>query len=209
MHAVGMLAKARLTARGDVEKLEAIKLVYGSGLRGTRGVTFFNRWKSGGVDSALQPFVEVSAFGQESWIQLAGTTIHELAHVLAGFEAGHGPDWKAACKRLGLNAAKAAGTAYCLASFAPDLRFAIAALPKPDEGEPVRDLGAIPGALPVSCRAGIGTRGGKSRGPGTGSRLRLWACQCGCKVRVASDEFTAIHVPCATSFKRVDPKPKP
>jgi hypothetical protein len=37
-------------------------------------------------------FVEVAATGRESLVQLAGTTIHVTAHVLAGRGTGHGVD---------------------------------------------------------------------------------------------------------------------
>lgn len=212
VQAVADLAIARYSAWVDVQggdelakgitgltALTNIKLVYGSGPSGTRGVTFFNRWKRG-ADAA--PFVEISAFGQESWVQVAGTTIHELGHVLAGWKAGHGPLWKEACGKLGLRKIKAAGTCYCLANFDPTLRLQIATLPKPDEGEPVCSLMG-PGAITMKpCGAGIGVRGGKSRGPKSGSRLRLWTCSCGCKVRVASDTFEAVHTPCGETFKR-------
>lgn len=30
-----------------------------------------------------------------------GTVLHEVAHALAGHTAGHGPQWKAACVRIG------------------------------------------------------------------------------------------------------------
>lgn len=202
IHAIATIAKAKLS---EVERkaLDGIKLVYGSGPSGTRGVTFFNRWASG-KNSPAMPFVEVSAFGQDSPCQLAGTTIHELAHALAGFDAGHGPKWKEACAKLGLRRCQAAGTRYQWASFDPDLRHAVAALAKPSEGQPITSLDYLgPGATPIAfkpCGAGIGTRGGMSRGKGSGSRLRLWQCGCGCKVRVASDTFDATHNPCGTAF---------
>lgn len=206
IHAVAAVAMAKLTD-ADKAKLDGIKLVYGSGPSGTRGVTFFNRWAGHGSDTA-RPFVEVSAFGQESPCQLAGTTIHELAHVLAGFDAGHGPGWRKACAMLGLRHCKAAGTSYKLASFDPDVRHAIAALPVPTEGQPVTGLdifGAGSGFKFKPCGAGIGTRGGKSRGTGSGSRLRLWACD-GCeppvKARVASDTFRAHCDCCEQAFTK-------
>lgn len=192
----------------EQQKIGAIKLVYGAGNGGVRGVTYYNRWKPGG-DTQI-PFVEISAFGQESWVQVAGTTLHELAHVLAGWEAGHGRDWKEACERVGLRLAKAAGHHYTFAGFAPDIREAIAALPRPNDGEPVQSLGSIFGALgvptfkPRACPAGIGTRGGRSRGVGSGSRLRLWECECvpPVKVRVASDHFHAHCDCCSGAFHK-------
>lgn len=204
VNAVASLAIARIP-QGDIRsQLDSIKLVYGAGESGTRGVTYFNKW-SGANAAAPVPFVEISAFNQESWIQIAGTTIHELGHVAAGFAAGHKKPWHAACAALGLRAIKAAGTGYRLAMFAPDIRHAIAGLPKPTEGQPVQALSSIAGigrrAL-RPCPAGIGTRGGKSRGAGSGSRLRLYTCGCGCKVRVASDNFEAVHTPCNEPFRK-------
>lgn len=206
VNAVAALAIGRIDDAESRAKLAAIKLVYGAGQAGLRGVTYYQRWQNGDPNQAA-PFVEVCAMGEESWIQLAGTTIHELGHVLAGFGAGHGPDWKAACERLGLRRIKAAGTNYCLANFDPGLRLAIAALARPSDGQPVSPLSALfPAGLGGKafrikpCGAGIGVRGGKSRGIGSGSRLRLWQCSCGCKVRVASDDFAAVHTPCGEAF---------
>lgn len=184
--------------------LRNIKLVYGSGPNGTRGVTFFNRWSKANDENAM-PFVEISAFGQESPTQLAGTVVHELGHVFAGLDAGHGPKWKAACEVLGLRRIKAAGTNYQLANFAPTLREFIVRLGVPTEGQPItlRSILGPGAALRLKpCGAGIGTRGGKSRGAGSGSRLRLYTCGCGCKVRVASDSFEAVHTPCGEAFTR-------
>jgi hypothetical protein len=179
------------------DKLESIKLVYGAGQAGLRGVTYYRRWANGGDEPA--PFVEVCALGQENWIQLAGTTLHELAHVLAGFDAGHGPQWKAACETLGLRRARAAGHTYRLAGFSPDIRFALATMPKPDDGAPVAGLAGLGINLTKikPCGAGIGTRGGQSRGAGSGSRLRRFVCDCEPPVivRVARDVFEA-HCDC-------------
>lgn len=207
--AVAQLAMAGL-APTERAKLDGIKLVYGAGPAGVRGVTYYNRWKGAGTDTSVRPFVEISAFTQESWLQIAGTTIHELGHVLAGWEAGHGPDWHKACEALGLRKIKAGGTAYKFANFQPALREAIAALPRPDDGAPVANLlgagfagafGPRGGAL-KGCQAGIGTRGGKSRGAGSGSRLRLFECDCPApvKVRVARDEFHAHCDTCTHAF---------
>jgi hypothetical protein len=201
--AVAALAIARIPA-GDIRsQLDSIKLVYGAGESGVRGVTYFSKWKRNGDKDQPVPFVEISAFNQESWVQIAGTVVHELGHVAAGFAAGHKKPWHAACAALGLRSIKAAGTEYRLAMFAPDLRTAIAALPKPTEGQPVTALGNMAGgAAPRPCGAGIGTRGGTSRGKGSGSRLRLYVCGCGCKVRVSSDTFEATHISCGQTFKK-------
>jgi len=194
-------------------ELQSIKLVYGAGPAGTRGVTYYNRWKPN-ADKVV-PFVEVCAFGQESLVQVCGTTIHELGHVLAGWDAGHGKGWSDACKRLGLSNIQAAGTEYAWECFAPKLRAKLEALPAPIDGNPngkplaglpglgVTRFGGLIGTL-KPCGAGVGTRGGKSRGVGSGSRLRLF--QCGCerpvKVRIAADTFDATHNVCAKLFQR-------
>lgn len=197
-----VLGQAGLSA-DTRRKLQAIKLVYGAGQAGLRGVTYYRRWQNGEPEPI--PFVEVCAFGQESRCQLAGTTVHELAHVLAGWNAGHGPEWKAACDLLGLRAAKAAGTNYHWASLQPWLREAIRALPEPIDGNPV-SLGSVPmlgGPQRLKpCGAGVGTRGGKSRGKGSGSRLRLWQCECEppVKARVASNSFNARCLCCESVF---------
>lgn len=188
------------------DTLKSIKLVYGSGPNGTRGVTFYNRFKPRGSDQAV-PFVEISAFGQESVVQVAGTTIHELGHVLAGWGAGHGKGWKQACERLGLRCVKAAGTNYSWSMFERLLREGIARMDKPDEGEPVCSLSGLifgPQAGKLGtlkpCGAGVGTRGGKSRGVGSGSRLRLYVCDCGQKIRAASSSLDATHNSCGSAF---------
>ncbi len=201
--AVAALAIARVPDGPIKTSLDSIKLVYGAGENGVRGVTYFSKWQK---NEQVVPFVEISAFNQESWIQIAGTVIHELGHVAAGFSAGHKKEWHNACAALGLRAIKAAGTEYRLAMLSPDLRVAIAALPKPTEGQPVTSLAGVAGigrAAPRPCGAGIGTRGGTSRGKGSGSRLRLYQCGCGCKVRVSSDTFEAVHTPCGDKFNRV------
>jgi hypothetical protein len=199
VHKVADIACSRLSS---VEQCTCknVKLAYGAGPNGVRGVTYYDKW--GKADSKA-PFVEISAFNQSSITQLAGTTIHELAHVLAGWSAGHGPEWKAACEKLGLRRSRAAGTSYIWSMFAPDIRDAIADIPKPDDGEPVTlDFGRKTGPKP--CTAAIGTRGGKSRGVGSGSRLRLFTCACEppLRVRVARDAFDCTCNTCHTIFQR-------
>lgn len=197
-------AMARLSPE-ERDVFQGIKLVYGSGPAGTRGVTFFQRWRDLRLGTeTVAPFVEISAFGQENWVQVAGTTIHELAHVLAGPLAGHSKAWRDACERLGLRRAKAAGMAYCLAAFSPDIRAALVASPKPNEGEPIADLAGLTGRRLRACGQGIGTRGGTSRGKGSGSRLRLYECGCrpAVKVRAARDDLHAHCDDCGKAFNR-------
>ena len=203
IHAVARAAIMRLP-EAERAAFDHVKLAYGAGAPGLRGVTYYDRW---GKPDAKAPFVEVCAFGQESHIQLAGTTIHELAHVLAGWGAAHGKEWKDACARLGLRAARAAGHRYMMAGFAPDIRDTIARLPVPDDGAPVAWLYGAPGTAtpkPKPCGAGIGTKGGKSRGTGSGSRLRKFVCDCEPPVivRASRDELDATCNCCTGLFKR-------
>lgn len=202
IHGVRDAAVRRLD---DAERAAAMsaKLVYGAGEgTGRRGVTFYGAWQA----DKDQPLCEVCAFGEDSPIQIAGTTLHELGHVLAGIGKGHGPEWKAACERLGLQFVRAAGTRYSPACFAPDVRLAIGALPAPTDGKP-QSAGTYANGTPLQlklrpCTAGVGAKGGKSRGVGSGSRLRKFVCDCGVIARVARDEFAATCNLCNTTFKR-------
>lgn len=190
------------TLTGDeVSKVQTTKLVYGLGLPGLRGVTYFNKW----THSSNGDLVEICAFGEESWVQLAGTTIHELAHVLAGHGAGHGKDWKAMCAKLGLRRVHAAGTVYMLANFHPWIRNRLAMMDKPLDGQPVTGFvltGAQAGkpAKARVCTQGVGSRGGTSRGVGSGSRLRKYVCGHGQIIRASTDCLTAVCKKCDTPF---------
>lgn len=204
IHAVRDIAVQLLSPEDRAAVLDA-KLVYGAGSRHTRGVTYFGCWKNG-HDHA---FAEVCAFGEESPIQVAGTTLHELGHVLAGMGQGHGKGWVDACRKLGLVNIRAAGTEYSLDCFVPEIRDQIAALPQPTDGkpQPIGGFGAngVPLQLKLSpCGAGIGAKGGKSRGAGSGSRLRKFVCGCGLILRAARDEINSTHNGCGTAFRRVD-----
>lgn len=206
IHAVRRIAVQRLNAADRAAVLDA-KLVYGAGSKATRGVTYFGCWKNG-HDHA---FAEVCAFGEESPIQVAGTTLHELGHVLAGVGKGHGKGWTDACEKLGLVNIRAAGTEYTLDCFTPDIRDAIAALPKPTDGQPQTSGGFGANGVPLQfklrpCGAGVGAKGGTSRGAGSGSRLRKFVCGCAVPViaRVAREEFDATCNLCGTGFQRAD-----
>lgn len=199
---VAEIACSRLSST-DACTCKNIKLAYGAGPDGVRGVTYYNRW--GQVDGTA-PFVAINALHQVSLVQLAGTTIHELGHVLAGYEAGHGKGWHDACEKLGLRRILAGGTDYKWSMFDKDIRALIAGMPKPTDGSPqVFGSGVANYKGPKPCAAGIGTRGGKSRGAGSGSRLRLFVCDCPApiKVRVARDEFDCTCNSCSSLFHRV------
>jgi len=205
VHGIRQLVLSRLN-EDEQAKLGATKLLYGAG-HAARGVTMFSRWLNGKAEQI--DIAQVCADGEENFVQVAGTTLHELAHVLAGLGAGHGGDWKEQAKRLGLRKALAAGQRYCMASFDPAFRFALCRLPLPTDGTPsfghVVTSGGInlPAFKVRGCSIGIGRRGGKSRGAGSGSRLRKYQCDCGVIARVASDTFEASCNKCDTLFKQV------
>ena len=197
-HAVRDLAVSAATVSPEqrATMLDA-KMVYGIGTGSYRGVCHYKAWNG---EAAM---IEIAASGEESAVQLAGTTIHETAHALAGWQAGHGAEWKAACRTLGLMDAVAAGQVYTPEGFEPALWAKIEALGEPGDGKPSFGLtrGPVPvAATPRPCPMGRGTRGGKSFGKGSGSRLRLWECGCGVKVRVASDDFRAHCDKCGGTF---------
>lgn len=190
--AVAEIALARLPdeVRAD---FKMPKLVYGVGPGGARGITYYDRWDTG---DEPRPFVELCASGEEDWLQLACTTIHELGHVLTGPGHGHNVAWKAACKALGLRRALAGGQAYMLAALTPDIRHAVAALPKPADGKPADLSCRMRGQSRLRpCGQGVGVRGGKSRGAGSGSRLIKAYCEtCEYNVRV-SRKWLSVAVP--------------
>lgn len=189
------------------ERLRRIKLAYGFGRPGLRGVTIYSRWANGHGPEDPDPFVEICAAGEESVVQLAGTTVHELGHVVAGWNAGHGKGWKDACDTLGLRRVKAAGTEYAWSMFAPWLREAINALGVPTDGAPLNGIAMMKiGKRRTKvgpCTAGQGTRGGKSRGTGSGSRMRKYVAGCGQIIRAATDGLDATCNCCHSQFERV------
>lgn len=183
--------------------IESAKLVYGAGTGAYRGICYFNAWEHG----EQHAFVEIAATGEENATQLAGTTVHELGHVIAGPGAGHGREWKEACDLLGLLDAKATGHVYTQDGFKPELGAAVEALGEPNDGKPTFGMVAGPIAPTATlrpCPMGKGARGGKSHGKGSG-RLRLWECDCAkpVKVRVASDSFAAHCDACGSAFHKV------
>jgi hypothetical protein len=191
------------------EHLETVKVTYGAGNGTYRGITYFSAWQRDAAtdEHSTTDFIEIAATAQESWIQLAGTLLHELGHSLAGMGVGHGKEWKAQCVRLGfVKDPAAAGQRYWLSLFRPALRQELYVIAQSlRDGNPAFWAGQ--GVAPTTvrpCRAGQGTRGGKSRGTGSGSRLRLWECGCErpVKVRVASDDFRAHCDVCEQPFTR-------
>lgn len=195
-------AAARLSEE-ERQLIDDAKIVYGAGKAGLRGVTYFNKWENGGGPDQPHSFVEICAFGEVDAVQIAGTTLHELAHVIAGFDAGHGKGWKQACKRVGLRFCRAAGQAYRMASFDPDVRMHIASLDSPIDGKPVHSAfaglfggtGRAWSKKAKPCGASIGVRGGKSRGTGSGSRLQKVFCpSCGYTTRITG-KWISIAVP--------------
>jgi hypothetical protein len=191
VHGVRDLVIARALERTSIDpdtaaRLRDVKLMYGLGLSGGyRGVTVYSTWANGHGPTDC---VEIAATGEESWLQLACTTTHEYAHVLAGQGSGHSETWKVACERLGLRRAKAAGMRYTLAALDPILRERVYALARSlGDGSPAF-MTAVPfmrTMAPRPCSAGYGTRGGTSRGVGSGSRLLKVTClQCGYVARV-------------------------
>jgi hypothetical protein len=183
---IGLLADEEKQAAGKA------KIAYGAGQAGLRGITYFQRWLDNKDEQIA--FVEVCAHGEENPVQLAGTTLHEMGHVLAGPMAGHDKAWKLACERLGLRRIKAAGTAYTLSMFDSRIRSQVAELIiRINDGSP-----HIPGLVGLQkirpCSQGIGVRGGKSRGAGSGSRLRKYVCaHCGQILRASTDTLRATH----------------
>jgi hypothetical protein len=202
--------------------LAGLKMVYGSGYgTGARGVTYFNAWQTPEkryvhgpecVHKAGSELIEICAFAEESLVQLAGTTVHELGHALAGSGKGHSKDWITACKRLGLRGIKAAGTSYQSAMFVPALRERLATLPAPVDGKVIGwnhgagsvavIIAGLAGRRVRPCSQGIGSRGGRSRGPGSGSRLRKFVCSCGVIVRASRDDLAATCTLCGSAFNR-------
>lgn len=206
-------AVARLAIEHASEETRAalppFKLLYGVGRPGVRGVTIYGTWSNGHPEPEC--VVEIAAMSQESLVQVAGTVIHEIGHVLAGFAAGHGPEWHAACEALGLRRILAGGTRYTPAHFAPRLREAIAELEAPTDGSPrfvealvaaIARVGAGGGFVatpaprgwrPKPCRSSHGSRGGKSRGTGSGSRLLKAVC--------TGDHLAEDDEPCGWTFR--------
>jgi len=59
-----------------------------------------------GVANFRKKTIEVSSVLSAcvSLEEMKDTVLHEIAHVLAGLQAGHGPAWRAACRKIGAKA---------------------------------------------------------------------------------------------------------
>ena len=194
MAAVRDAALARLNGDAAV-RVRAAKMVYGAGaVRGAKGFTLYKGW------DASHAFVEVAAGLQTTPEGIAETVLHELAHVVAGYEAGHGKEFKAAAAVLGL--LNASPFAAPVPEFDAAMVATLAGIPTPTDGKPTLTGLDVPPPTPKACPAGKGTRGGKRGGKGSGSRLRLYVCGCPVRVRVASDTFLATCDTCGQKFAR-------
>ena len=76
---IAALAASRLNA-SERDMIAAIKLVYGAGSGGLRGVTYYNRWNGNGGDHTA-PFVEICAFGQSSALQIHNAIVSAIAEL--------------------------------------------------------------------------------------------------------------------------------
>lgn len=199
IHAAGLNEDER-------KRLLATELLYGVGEDGVYGVCLYGRWFRDG----LQDVIQVSALFGESPAEKWVTLCHELAHVLAGAQAAHGAAWKAAARRLGLLKPRASGLCH-IEDLHPTLASLLQAIPLPTDGLPVCNEGSggsAPRRPRGGCTVGMGTRGGTTRGPGSG-RMRLWICECPkpVRVRVASDDLRALCLACNHVFRRAGTVP--
>ncbi len=183
----------------EADRLQHAKLVYGLGVGLYRGICHYGAWRNGvGPVEAI----EIAATAEESWVQLAGTTIHELGHALAGVGAGHDKDWKDACVRLGFTKRPAAaGQVYFLSLIRSEIRRQVYELAgEIGDGSPDFARFGVGTGITVSkprpCSQGHGTRGGTSRGKGSGSRQVKATCGCGRIIRASRSVLEGAPIRC-------------
>lgn len=174
---------AQFPATADA--LNQVHLVFGSGPRRRGRPTLHRAWGGGEAVDPL-PLVEIAAIGGLSPPETCHVVLHELAHILAP-GMGHNKAWRHAARQVGLVRPRARPDVVELSDWAeisPALHTALQAIPMPTEPPPAEyryDWQRRP------CGAGHGSRGGTSRGEGSGSRYLKATCQhpdCGYQVRV-------------------------
>ena len=159
--------------------------MFGSGPR-RRGLPTLHRAWGGGEAVDPLPLVEIAAIGGLSPPETCHVVLHELAHILAP-GMGHGKVWRHAARQVGLVRPRATPDAGELADWnaiSSALRIALQAIPVPTEPAPAEYWYDWQRR---ACGAGYGSRGGSSRGEGSGSRYLKATCQhpgCGYQVRV-------------------------
>lgn len=134
---------------------------------------------SGALSADRRPHLFVSPTEGDAATVLA-IVLHEQIHAAVGPELGHRGEFVRVARAVGFMKPWA-GTRP-----GPELMSRLNTLAR-------KTLGPYPhAALTVAPR----------KGPG--SRLRLWECECGVKVRVASDQFRAMCHDCGEDFERQD-----
>lgn len=174
--------------------LSQVQLVFGTGPRRRALDPLHRAWGGGEADEAL-PLVEIAAIGGLAPAETCHVVLHELAHVLTPGN-GHGAAWRYAARQVGLlkpRAWPAAGELASWGAIEPALRNRLQAIAAPTEPAPVEyyDWMRRP------CGVGYGTRGGRSRGEGAGSRYLKVVCEhpgCGYQVRVTR-KWLALGLP--------------
>ena len=172
-----------------------VQLAFGTGSRRRTVGAQHRVWSVGTAHEPL-PLVEIAAIGALAPAATCHVVLHELAHVLAqGF--GHGRVWRYAARQVGLLNPRAwpdAGELAAWTAIAPVLRAKLQRIPEPTEPAPA-DFSEDWDRRP--CGAGYGSRGGTSRGAGSGSRYLKVVCQvpgCGYQVRITS-KWLALGAP--------------
>ena len=165
--------------------LSEVRLVFGTGPR-RRALDPLHRVWNGGEAVEPLPLVEIAAIGALRPAETCHVVLHELAHVLApGF--GHGKEWRYAARQVGLLRPRArpdVGELADWSAISPAIRPALQAIPEPTERAPAEYFADW---HRQGCSAGYGSRGGTSRGEGSGSRYLKAVCEhpgCGYQVRL-------------------------